>query len=248
MWWYRVRSGEARRGFPWNLQFCTERPRADRPDPSRYPLGQASTSLEADSAIEMASPGTVLENPATGEQIEFRTTASDSGGRVLAFDYYLRPGGFALGKFDHVHPRQEERFDVRSGELGVRVDGDEWTATSGTRFSVLPGTPHTVWNAGDTPVHAVVEIRPALRIEALFETAFGLACDGKTDRRGIPSPLQLAVLADQFREEIRPAGVPEGVQAALTAVLAPLGRRAGYRARYPRHAGPELARAKQRRE
>ncbi|RDI72301.1 cupin domain-containing protein [Halopelagius longus] len=184
----------------------------------------------------MVSTGDVIENPATGERIAFRTTAEDSGGRAVEFDYYLEPGGFAVGKFDHVHPRQEERIDVRSGELGVRIDGDEWTATPGTQFSVLPETEHTVWNAGDREMHAVVELRPGLKIEAFFETMFGLAQDGKTDRRGIPSPLQSAVLADEYREEIRPPVVPGPAVNALASVLAPVGRRKGYRARYPRYA------------
>ena len=183
----------------------------------------------------MARAGQVIDNPATGERIEFRETARDTDGESLAFDYYLRPGGFAVGRVDHVHPRQEERIDVRSGRLGVRIDGDEWTATPRTRFAVLPGTPHTVWNDGDGTVHAVIEIRPALSIEAFFETTFGLARDGETLRWGLPTPLQAAVLADAFRKEFAVGGVPIPVQRRLTAALAPLGRRFGYRARYAQY-------------
>jgi mannose-6-phosphate isomerase-like protein (cupin superfamily) len=118
----------------------------------------------------MARQEDVLQNPVTGERIEFRRTARDTGGEALTFDYHLAPGGFALGKIDHVHPGQEERFEVRSGTLGVRIDGDEWTATPGTRFAVPDETPHTVWNAGDSELHALVEIRPALNLETFFET------------------------------------------------------------------------------
>ncbi len=177
----------------------------------------------------------VLDNPVTGERIEFRRTARDTGGDAVAFDYYLRPGGFALGKADHVHPRQAERIDVRAGRLGVRLDGDEWTATPGTRFVVPSGTPHTLRNDGPDEVHAVVELRPALDIESFFETAFGLARDGRTTRVGLPGPLQLAVLADRYREEFAFGAVPRPVQRALAAALAPLGRLAGYRASYPRY-------------
>ena len=183
----------------------------------------------------MARQGTTLGNPVTGERIEFRETASETGGEAVEFDYYLEPGGFALWKVDHVHPKQEERFDVRAGRLGVRIDGDEWTATPGSRFAVLPGTPHTVWNSGETEMHAVVEIRPALAIETLFETAYGLARDGKTNRWGIPGALQTAVLADAFEDEIRPAAVPGVVHRALVGATAPVGRLAGYRARYSRY-------------
>lgn len=176
-----------------------------------------------------------IENPVTGERIEFRETTDETGESPIRFDYYLEPGGFATGRIDHVHPHQEERFDVRAGRLGVRIDGDEWTATPGTRFSVLPETPHTVWNDGDDEMHAVIEIRPALEIGGFFETAFGLASEGRANRWGLPGPLQLAVLADEYRDEIYFAGVPLPIQRALSTALAPVGRLAGYEARYPRY-------------
>ncbi|MFC6905619.1 cupin domain-containing protein [Halalkalicoccus tibetensis] len=179
-----------------------------------------------------------IENPVTGERIEFRrgTDANDS---PIRFDYYLEPGGFATGRIDHVHPRQEERFEVRSGRLGVRIAGDEWTATPGTRFSVLPETPHTVWNDGDDEVHAVIEIRPGSDIGAFFETVFALAREGKTNRWGIPGPLGLAVLVDEFHEDIYFDAVPFPIQRAFAGVVAPVGRLAGYRASDPRRSEPE---------
>lgn len=182
----------------------------------------------------MARNGETIDNPVTGERITFRRTARDTDGEAVEFDYRLPPGGFAIGRVDHVHPDQEERIDVRSGRLGVRIGGDEWTATPGTRFGIPPGVPHTVRNDGSEDVHAVIELRPALAIETFFETTFGLARAGETNDVGLPTPLQLAVIADAFREEFRFGGVPRPVQRALAAALAPLGRVAGYRARYPR--------------
>lgn len=174
-----------------------------------------------------------IENPVTGERIEFRERTADA----LRFDYYLAPGGFAVGRLDHAHPRQEERFEVRSGRLGVHIDGDEWTATPGTRFAILPETLHTVRNEHREEMHAVVELRPALDIASFFETAYGLAREGRTNRWGLPGALQLAVLADEFREELYFAGVPRPLQRGVAATLAPVGRLTGYRARNPRFGG-----------
>ncbi|WP_233710629.1 cupin domain-containing protein [Natronococcus pandeyae] len=171
-----------------------------------------------------------LENPVTGERLAFREETD----AVLRFDYTLEPGGFAVGKVDHVHPNQEERFAVQSGRLGVRIDGDEWTATPGTRFSILSDTPHTVWNDGSNEMHAVVELRPGLELKSFFETIHGLARDGETNEWGLPGPLQLAVLADAYREEFALAGVPIPVQRVLASATAPVGRLAGHRARYER--------------
>lgn len=175
-----------------------------------------------------------IENPATGERIGFRE-ATDG---ALRFDYYLELGGYAMGKVDHIHPLQEERFTIESGRLGVRIDGDEWTATPGSRFAILAGTPHTVWNDAPTETHAVIEMRPALDARTLFETMYGLARDGKTRRWGLPGPLQLAVVADEFREELAFAEVPVPIQRALATGVSPVGRRAGFRGRYPRYSGP----------
>lgn len=176
----------------------------------------------------MSTP--TIANPATGERIAFRNRTDE----LLRFDYYLEPDGFAVGKVDHVHPQQNERIDVKAGRLGVRIEGDEWTATSGTAFGVPSGTTHTIWNDGDEPVHTVIELRPALETHRLFETLFGLAREGKTNDWGLPTPLQLAVIADAYREEFALGRVPVSLQRGLATVSAPVGRLAGYRAYYDR--------------
>ena len=58
----------------------------------------------------MAHAGQVLENPISGEKIIFRQTAADTDGELLAFELVLAPGGAVPGA--HVHPEQEERFEV----------------------------------------------------------------------------------------------------------------------------------------
>ena len=60
----------------------------------------------------------------------------------------------------------------------------------------------------------------------MIQNLFGLANDGKTNRRGVPRLLPLALFAREFRAEgefIRP---PRLVQRVLFAVLAPMARRA----------------------
>src|SRR5207247_883321 len=67
----------------------------------------------------MARQGDALENPVTGERIVFGRTTADSGGAVLSFAYFLPAGGSV--PLAHVHPRQEERFEVVSGRARIRV-------------------------------------------------------------------------------------------------------------------------------
>jgi hypothetical protein len=64
---------------------------------------------------------------------------------------------------------------------------------------------------------------------------FGLAQDGKTNARGLPNLLQLALLVREFRYVIRFTRPPQVVQAVLFGVLAPLARLLGYRGSYPEY-------------
>jgi len=172
-----------------------------------------------------------IENPVTGERVDVREHTPDA----LRFDYRLTPGGFAAGQLDHVHPRQVEQVRVRSGRLGVRVGGEEWIATAGEQFTVPASEPHTLWNPGEEPVRTTVELRPALETTGFFRTIHGLARDGRTNEWGMPGILQLAVLLDAYADEFVFAGLPRSVQLGAAALLAPLGRLVGRRARYSRY-------------
>ena len=96
---------------------------------------------------------------------------------------------------------------------------------------------HDWWNVGDDEAHVLVEIRPAERFELMIQNLFGLANDGKTNARGVPRLLPLALFAPEFRREgefIRP---PRIVQRVLFALLAPLARARGYKAINPEYLG-----------
>jgi hypothetical protein len=98
--------------------------------------------------------------------------------------------------------------------------------------TVAAGTPHKFWNAGDDEVHFVCEVRPALQFEQLLETMFALAADGKTNRKGMPNPLRLAVIANEHFDTVRLPFPPAWMQRAGLMLGAPLGRLLGYRPTY----------------
>ena len=124
--------------------------------------------------VTVARPGDALENPLTGERLVFRHTTADSNGALVAFDYFLPVGGSV--PLAHVHPRQDERFEIVTGTAKIRVG-----------------------------------------------------------RRGFPHPLQMAVMAKEYRNEGRFPFVPGAVQLALIMPLAALGTRLGYRPFDPRY-------------
>jgi quercetin dioxygenase-like cupin family protein len=173
----------------------------------------------------MARAGDVIENPAMGARIRFRTVAADSDGALLEFDFFLRPGGIVAT--DHLHPHQEERFEMVSGVMQGHVDGRAQTLGPGGTSVVAAGVAHAWRNAGDGEAHLRVQFRPALRTEDLFTTVFALGREGRTDRRGVPVlPLRLAMLA-AFPDELRPARMPALVHRGVVHGL----RRSGHRLR-----------------
>ena len=176
----------------------------------------------------MISTGDRLENPVTGEILIFHRTARDTDGEAVVIETIVRPGGFVAGA--HVHPHQSERFEVLEGTLGFRVGDEELIANPGDVATVEPGTRHRFWNAGEDEARFLCEVRPALDFESLIETMFTLAAEGKTNRKGMPNPLRLAVVARAHFETVRLPFPPGWLQRAGLALGAPLGRLLGYRA------------------
>ena len=178
----------------------------------------------------MIRAGDAIENPVTGERIVFRKTSRETNGEAVVIEAYVRPSGFVAAT--HVHPHQEERFQVLRGNVGFRVGKTKSVAGPGERLTVPAGTPHAFWNAGDDEAHFVCEVRPALQFEALLETMFALANDGKTNKKGLPNPLRLAVIARHHFEDVRLPFPPAWMQRAGLALGAPVGRLLGYGATY----------------
>lgn len=180
----------------------------------------------------MAQAGDELLNPVTGLKTVFRKTAKDTGGELLRVDWIGSPG-WTTGP-DHVHPLQEERFEVLSGKLGLRVEGVERVLEEGEALTAPAGSAHAAWNVGAGEVHALVDFRPALRTEAAFEALAGLARDGKTNAAGAPkNPLLLALVLREYEDEIYFVRPPLFVQRIVFGSLARVARLLGYRADYP---------------
>jgi quercetin dioxygenase-like cupin family protein len=175
----------------------------------------------------MIHQGDRLENPATGEVLVFHRTSEDTNGESVLVETIVRPDGFVAAA--HVHPQQTERFEVLEGLLGLRVGEKEILAGPGDVAVVPAGTPHRFWNAGEGEARFLCEVRPALQFESLIETMFTLAAEGKTNRKGMPNPFRLAVIARAHFDTVRLPFPPAALQRAALALAAPLGKALGYR-------------------
>jgi quercetin dioxygenase-like cupin family protein len=178
----------------------------------------------------MIQAGDVIENPVTGERLVFLKTSLETNGEAVVLETFVGPNGFVAAA--HVHPRQEERFLVLRGTVGFRLGREKIVAGPGQRLTVPARTAHKFWNAGDDEAHFVCEVRPALQFEQLIETMYGLAADGKTNRKGMPNPLRLAVIARHHFDDVRLPFPPEWMQRLGLALGAPVGRVLGYQATY----------------
>src|SRR3989441_4707685 len=183
----------------------------------------------------MIRTGDTIHNPVTGERITFHATSADTNGESVVIECTVQPDGFVAAT--HLHPSQSERFAVIEGTLGLKVGKEKRTLSRSEVSVVEPGTPHRFWNAGEDEVRFVCEVRPALQFESLLETMFTLAEDGKTNKKGMPNPLRLAVIARAHFDTVRLPQPPAWLQRAGLALGAPMGRLFGYRPTYAPQAG-----------
>ncbi len=187
----------------------------------------------------MAYAGQTLENPVSGEKITFIQTAADTDGELLEIELELSPDGAVPGA--HIHPEQEERFEVVEGTMAFRMGLKKIVAGPGEVVTVPAGKVHSVKNAGEDTAKVRVQVRPALAMEQLFETTVALAEDGRTTSKGMPKPLDLALFVREYRREVKAPFPPAPIVRALLAPLAWMATRKGHGERYAPQLAPAAA-------
>ena len=177
-----------------------------------------------------------LVNPVTGERMTSITRGPETGGAHVEGRGYLPVGWRPPGI--HRHPHQDERLTVVSGALRVTI-GKERRELAAGESAVLPrGVWHDFEVIGDGPAETIVRAEPALGLEMILATLVGLAKDGKTNKHGLPYPLQGAVIGQFYAEVAQFKKPPPAVQKVVLPALAALGKRRGYRPYYEHHFEP----------
>jgi quercetin dioxygenase-like cupin family protein len=69
----------------------------------------------------------------------------------------------------HLHPEQDEHFEVLAGEITALVDGDERAYGEGAAFDIPRGTAHTMWNASGGEARVLWRTSPALDTLGWFQ-------------------------------------------------------------------------------
>jgi quercetin dioxygenase-like cupin family protein len=183
--------------------------------------------------MPMTHAGDRFENPATRETGRIITGAGDTDGRYMQSETRVRPGGAV--SVVHRHRECTERFEVLEGELTLQLDGQTRSLLAGEQITIAPGVAHHYANTSDEDVVFRFDVWPAARFEAMVVTLFALGTEGKTDAKGAPSPLQMAVILDEYGDVLELVGPPRLLQRVAIGVLARIGRARGLRSSYPHH-------------
>jgi mannose-6-phosphate isomerase-like protein (cupin superfamily) len=193
----------------------------------------------------MSRCGDVYENRVTGEYAVILRGSEDRGDGPGIAHLTARPGAAVVG--EHFHPHMSEKFTVLKGTLDARIAGKTMSLKPGQSAVVPPGVAHDWWNSSKTEeANVLVEVDAAPdathvdanRFEMLIGMLFGLANDGKVDRKGRPGPLQGAMIAREFADIVVFTNPSPAVQKIAFGVLLPLGRLLGYRAIIPAYLKP----------
>jgi quercetin dioxygenase-like cupin family protein len=172
----------------------------------------------------MAGTGDTLMFP-DGSDYTITASAGDTDGSFVEMEVLLPPN--AVTPPLHIHPRQQEEYEVLSGKLDVHLDGRWQSLPEGERLSVPRGSPHTFRNGSGVRVRIRNAHKPALGFQDYMEELHALIQDGKVkDFKSLSSLIHIALLMEKHDETIVPAGAP---RQTVMRLLARLGHRLRYR-------------------
>lgn len=171
----------------------------------------------------MALPRTI-SNPYVGDTVTFLETTAETGGSHVTVLVELAPGG---RNGLHYHTTFTEHFEVVEGELGLRAGKEFLFLSRGGTASVPSHMQHLFFNPSRKhPVVFKVTVKPARQFEACLRVAYGLAMDGKVNKKGIPKKLgHLAVLLELGESYL--TFLPHKLQVWLYSFLAKRAKRNG---------------------
>jgi mannose-6-phosphate isomerase-like protein (cupin superfamily) len=124
-----------------------------------------------------------------------------------------RPGGSPPP--EHLHPGQDEEFEVRSGRLTAVVNGTQRQLGPGDTLRIERRTPHKMWNDGDEIATALWRTRPAGRTADWFRTVDRLGAGGTRKPPLRAMAKALTEYSDVFRLAVRPTPLRPFVYLAL---------------------------------
>ena len=134
-----------------------------------------------------------IENPLIGDKVTFLKTAAQTNGAYSEVLVTLMPGG---GNNYHYHTAFSETFIPVEGALTVGLHKTMRQVLPGEFATVKPKESHYFANKTNSIIRFKVKLSPGSSgFEEGLRIAYGLARDGKTNKKGIPKKLShLAII------------------------------------------------------
>jgi mannose-6-phosphate isomerase-like protein (cupin superfamily) len=152
-------------------------------------------------------------------------TVVESTAHALVVEATYGPGGKPPPK--HLHPAQDERFEVLEGTLSFRLGSVEREVATGEEIEVPAGVAHQVWNPNPAAARVRWETSPAGRTEQWFRAIDRLhreAGEGNS-----PSPLAFATLLSEYRDTFRLTVGPDPLVGPAIKAIGAIGRLRGHK-------------------
>ncbi len=129
----------------------------------------------------------VLENPIYKDKAIIVKTCQETGGAYSLGELEIAPGG---GNGLHRHSAFTETFTALKGRLGVMYGKKKMFLNPGESLTIPLKTPHYFFNDSSENITCQVKLQPGHEgFEKGISIAYGLAVDGRTNRKGVPKSL-----------------------------------------------------------
>jgi quercetin dioxygenase-like cupin family protein len=171
----------------------------------------------------------------SGDSMELlETSAMTNGARVRARINFGAAGAHVAA---HIHPLQEETYEVISGTLAYVLNGTKHTAPAGATVRLPRGVPHEHYSEGPGETLTIMTMTPGLDFDYALETVFGLASEGRLE--SVSYGVQGLVMIRKMKGAFMLASMPVWFQKLIAWIITPFAYRLGYRAVYQRFSGEE---------
>lgn len=142
----------------------------------------------------MPQSGDRYAMPDGSEYVLIKSDA-ETGGEFVEMEWSLPPDAFAPPV--HIHPTQEESYEVLGGRFEVMVDGAWSELGAGESASVPPGTDHTFRTMGE-PVRVRNFHRPGGRFDEFIEEQYRFLTSDRF--KGLKRPSTAMVMSIAWRD------------------------------------------------
>jgi uncharacterized RmlC-like cupin family protein len=144
----------------------------------------------------MAKPGEILNVPRWGRKLQFKTTASQTKGKVMEAEIHLKPGAGQAA--EHIHENTHERYTVLSGTMRAKLDGKFVRLKAGDVLDIPPGTPHiNPYNNSRADASVQLWLSPENGYEEFLELMYHVASVDKLSRKKDLNPVQYATIGER---------------------------------------------------